>query len=167
MKKLIIGGLIILVGISVGSYKVATNMVSSNSAKSKVVAVNEIAEEKTAVLAKPVIEKVDSQKAATRIEIITEIHEMANTLIIAEDNKIWGRQIVTKDSVSQLLNILNTSKPFEEKETFIAIAKKWKSGDFANIVYDHNTVWKMLDGTIGRADEPNIEAVAQAKAALK
>jgi len=95
------------------------------------------------------------------------MHEMANTLILAEDNKIWGTVTITKETVSELLNMLDKSKPFEEKDTFIATAKKWQKGDFANIVYDHNMVWKILEGTVGRADEPNIEAVAEAKATLK
>lgn len=172
MKKLIIGGLIIVVGICAGSFKVATNIMDGNAAKSKSPTVNvdkpQIAEANaTSVLTKSVTDTVESEKAATRIEIVTTMHEMANTLILAEDNKIWGRVTVTKETVSELLNILNNSKPFEEKDTFIATVKKWQNGDFANIVNDHNMVWKILKGTVGKANEPNIQAVAQAKETLK
>jgi len=171
MKKLIIGGLIIVVGICAGSFKVATNMTNDNSAKSKAPTVNvaqpQIVDVKeNSVLAKSEVETVESQKE-TRIEVVIRMHEMANTLIFAEDNKIWGTVTVNKETVSELLNMINTIKASKEKDTFIAIAKNWQKGNFANIVDDHNIVWKILEGTIGKADEPNIPAVAEAKQALK
>ena len=92
---------------------------------------------------------------------------MANTLILAEDNKIWGKVTVNKETVLELLNMLNKFKASKEKDTFIAIAKNWQKGNFVNIVDDHNMVWKILEGTIGKADEPNIPAVAEAKQELK
>jgi len=171
MKKLIVGGLIIVVGICAGSFKVATNMMDANSAKSKASTVNvanpQIVDVKeNAVLAKSGIETVENQKEA-RIEVVIRMHEMANTLILAEDNKIWGKVTVNKESVSELLNMLNNFKASKEKDTFIAIAKNWQKGNFVNIVDDHNMVWKILEGTIGRADKPNIPAVAEAKETLK
>ena len=129
MKKLIIGGLIIVVGICAGSFKVATNMINGGSSKGKVATVNvvkpkTIETKSTSVLAGAAIETVESQKTA----IVIRMHEMANTLIVAGDNKIWGKVEVTKESISELLKMLNTSKSFEDKETFIAIAKKWQKG---------------------------------------
>lgn len=169
MKKLIIGGLIIVVGVCAGSFKVATNMINADEAKGKVPTVNvvkpNIAGPKTnstSVLAGAAIVTVESQRTA----IVIRIHEMANSLILAEDNKIWGKVKVNKDSISELLKMLNTSKAFEEKDTFIAIAKKWQKGDFSTIVDDHNMVWKILKGTIGKANEPNVPAVAEAKDSL-
>lgn len=40
-------------------------------------------------------------------------------------------------------------------------------GDFTNIQHDHNEVWNMLDGSIGKATGVNEEAVAEAVSALK
>jgi len=76
MKKLIIGGLIIVVGVCAGSFKVATNIMDDNAAKSKSPTENvdkpQIAEAKaTSVLTKPVTGTVQSGKVATRIEIVT------------------------------------------------------------------------------------------------
>lgn len=109
----------------------------------------------------------DSGKKYTRIEIINMMHDMANTLIIAEDNKIWNTVPITKESVSKLLNMLMSSENFEEKLTFTTIAQNWQKRDFNNIINDHNTVWILLDGTIGRAKEADEPAIAKAVESLK
>jgi hypothetical protein len=166
MRKLIVGGIVIVLGICLGSFKVATNMVDANSGKNKA-PIENVVKSKVVEAKTPSVLGNQKVEVATRIEIVTRIHEMANTLILAEDNKIWGTVAVNKDTVVELLNMINTSKAFDEKDTFIAIAKKWKNSDFTNIVADHNLVWKILEGTIGKADEPNVPAVAEAKEILK
>ena len=40
-------------------------------------------------------------------------------------------------------------------------------GDFTSIVEEHNKVWSILNGTIGKAEDPNVPAVAEAKDSLK
>jgi hypothetical protein len=168
MKKLIIGGLIIVVGVCAGSFKVATNMINADAAKGKVAAVNivnptTVKAKTTSVLAGPVKETVEDQKSA----IVKRMHEMANSLILAQDNKIWGKINVNKNSIKELLSMINNSKPFEEKAEFLVVAKEWQKGDFTNIVDVHNMVWKILKGTIGKANEPNVSAVAEAEDSLK
>lgn len=122
---------------------------------------------------KPVVETAeamstkDNGKKYTRVEIINMMHDMANTLIIAEDNKIWNTVPITKESISKLLNMIKSSEDFNEKFTFTAIVQNWQKGDFTNIVNDHNTVWVLLDGTIGRANEANVPAVAKAIETMK
>ncbi|MCJ7689697.1 MAG: DUF6241 domain-containing protein [Clostridiaceae bacterium] len=106
-------------------------------------------------------------KVYTRLEVVTMIHDMVNTLIIAEDGEIWTKVSVNKGSVSELLNMIEGTGDFNEKVDFAEIANDWKNGNFDNVVKDHNKVWKILDGTVGRASDENVSAVAEAKQNLK
>ena len=109
----------------------------------------------------------EDKKVYTKIEVVTMMHEMVNTLIIAEDNKIWGKKSVNKESVLELLNMIESTEDFYEKGILTEIAKDWEMGNFDNVVQDHNIVWGILDGTVGRANEVNVAAVAEAKEYLK
>jgi hypothetical protein len=109
----------------------------------------------------------ESTKVYTELEVVNMMHEMVNTLIIAEDNKIWGKKEVNKDSVLELLNMIESTEDFNKKVIVTEIAKNWEMGNFDNVVLDHNIVWGILDGTVGKANEVNVAAVAEAKKYLK
>lgn len=47
------------------------------------------------------------------------------------------------------------------------IVVRWQQGDFSQIVDDHNYVWDLLGGTVGRAKSANGKAVTDAIANLK
>jgi len=103
----------------------------------------------------------------TKLEVVNMMHEMVNTLIIAEDSMVWGKKEVDKESVSELLNMIETVEDFYEKGIVTEIASDWERGDFDNVVQDHNILWGILDGTVGKASEKNIVAVAEAKEYFK
>ncbi|MEK6264017.1 MAG: DUF6241 domain-containing protein [Clostridium sp.] len=111
-------------------------------------------------------EKEDT-KVYTELEVVNMMHDMVNTLIIAEDNKIWGTKEVNKVSVLELLNMIESTEDFNKKVIVTEIAKDWEMGNFDNVVLDHNIVWGILDGTVGKANEVNVAAVAEAKEYLK
>ena len=85
------------------------------------------------------------------------IHRMANTIIIAEDGNIWGKDEITEDNIDKVLYQLNGRDEYLDTEL-----KKWKGLDFSNGVEVHNYVWTKLGGTIGKAkslDEQSIETI--------
>lgn len=85
------------------------------------------------------------------------IHRMANTIIIAEDGNIWGKDEITQDSIDKALYQLNGRDEYLDAEL-----KKWKELDFYNGVEVHNYVWTKLGGTIGKAkalDDQSIETI--------
>ena len=98
-------------------------------------------------------------------DILTTIHYMANTLIIAEDGHIWGKEKITKDKLESLINEISNSN-FTYKNDLLAILNKWKNNDFSTVVDDHNIVWKLLDGTVGRAEKADENAVKEVMAEL-
>ena len=85
------------------------------------------------------------------------IHRMANTIIIAEDGNIWGKDEITQDSIDKALYQLNGRDEYLDAEL-----KKWKELDFYNGVEVHNYVWTKIGGTIGKAkslDDQSIETI--------
>ena len=101
-------------------------------------------------------ESVQSQQVDINI-VYEEVHRMANTIIIAEDGNIWGKDEITEDNIDKVLYQLNGRDEYLDTEL-----KKWKGLDFSNGVEVHNYVWTKLGGTIGKAkslDEQSIETI--------
>lgn len=76
------------------------------------------------------------------------MHQMANTLIIADD--IWGYIRITPDRIDYLEDYIAQSD-FDDKNIMLGILERWKDGDFSKGVSEHDYFWRKLDGTIGKA----------------
>ena len=104
---------------------------------------------------KPDLDKVIVNKSEiTKAEdIYSLIHQMANTLIVAEDNLIYGKIPINNESISQAMVILKDTNLIstEKKEVFMNTLQEWKDKDFSKCVQAHNYVWKLLNGNIGKA----------------
>ena len=89
------------------------------------------------------------------------MHEMANTLIVADHIK--GMLIMDKANVNKLIVLINSMKASVQKDTFLEIANRWKIGDFAKVDEDHHAVWIMIpNAEIGEATGLNDDAITQA-----
>lgn len=84
------------------------------------------------------------------------VHYMANTIIIADDGQIWGKNEITREAVTQMVNELKGRDDYLSDEL-----KKWLELDFSNGVKVHNYVWDKLDGDIGKAKDLNQEKIQQ------
>lgn len=78
------------------------------------------------------------------------IHEMTNTLIVAEDAKIWGEIQITDEILDKLISAMKESS-FDDKEKILTILNRWKNKDYSQGVEEHNYVWRKLRGNIGKA----------------
>lgn len=87
-------------------------------------------------------------------DIYEKIHYMSNTIIIAEDGNIWGKEDITIENIKSVLKELegNDDYLFEE-------LNKWVNLDFSNGVKVHNYVWDKLGGTVGKAKALNEESI--------
>ena len=90
------------------------------------------------------------------------IHNMSNTIIIADDEQIWGENEITKESVTQMVNELKGRDDY-----LLDKLKKWLELDFSNGVEVHNYVWDKLDGNIGKAKDLNEEKIKQVIKSMK
>ena len=103
-----------------------------------------------------------SVRMYTNLEVADYMHQLANSLIIAEDDEIWGVKPMTKNNIEKAFKMATNAPSSEHNKIMLKIISNWQKCDFSNIVEDHNVVWKMLGGTIGKASKPDIEAVARA-----
>jgi hypothetical protein len=47
--------------------------------------------------------------------------------------------------------VLQKNPAFNQNIDFLAIITDWLNNDFSNIVAEHNAIWKMKDGSVGKA----------------
>lgn len=78
------------------------------------------------------------------------IHFMTHGLVHAEQK--WGKVEITAERVERLLEVSEQQQEqYEQGNTYVSILKRWNEGDFSSAVSDHNDIWGMLDGTVGKA----------------
>lgn len=138
--KVIIASVIAVILSGIGSYVLANknfNKVANESSKIK---------ELTQILKKDDIKDKDTR------ETFKEMHEMANTKIVAEDGLIWGEIQPTEEEINSLIKKVTNSN-YEDKDKLLEILNRWKSGDFSKCVDDHNFLWKKLGGQVGKASK--------------
>lgn len=143
--------LLVLVFLAAGAYFVGRLMVDSEGKDSGSVPVDQeekTEEETTSAFFKE--DKVDEKDLNSKEKVYKMIHVMANTIIIAENDQIWGKKPITKDRVEAVMKAMEELDITDEK--LLGTLKRWEEQDYSEGVEDHNYVWrKYLDGTIGKA----------------
>lgn len=82
--------------------------------------------------------------------IVSDIHEMANTVVVASQK--WGKKEMSEERINALILQLKAGEDkYENGEKLLEILTKWKQGDFSKAHHDHNFVWDLLNGTVGKA----------------
>ncbi|MCM3113054.1 DUF6241 domain-containing protein [Lederbergia lenta] len=78
------------------------------------------------------------------------IHGMSHQKVIAEEK--WGFLPLTQERVKRLIEVveMNESK-YIHASTYLRILERWENNDFTQADKDHNAVWKLQGGTIGKA----------------
>lgn len=91
---------------------------------------------------------------ATRVAELTSshynkyIHGMSHQKVEADEK--WGFYEMTEERIKWLLNALDEIDVNHE-ETYRDILERWSKGDFSQVASDHNQIWRLQGGTIGRA----------------
>ncbi len=107
------------------------------------------------------VSKIEDTKI-TLNALEVEMHEMANSLIIAQDDEIWGTREVNTGNVKKILKEATYLNQNTESKQLLVIAARWSQHDFSCIVDDHNVIWNMLCGNIGKATKSNEIAIREA-----
>ncbi|MFC4022401.1 DUF6241 domain-containing protein [Oceanobacillus longus] len=76
------------------------------------------------------------------------IHNMSHQKVEASEK--WGFYEITDERINWLLEAVNNGD-YPNGDTYRDILERWANGDFSSVVQDHNTVWSLQDGTIGKA----------------
>lgn len=148
MKKIIIAIVVALVVIGGTGALAFNHFTSKNDVK---------VSEKTNEKDEPVIEIVEENPEdledefpldMSEMEVQSEIHAMSHQKVAAEDK--WGFLPMTQDRIMRLLEVVEANE-YENSQLYINILTKWSKGDFSSADRDHNAIWELQGGTIGRA----------------
>lgn len=81
-------------------------------------------------------------------EIRAAIHRMSHQKIKAEEK--WGYIPLTKERVNRLITIIEQND-YKNSNLYIEILNRWLEYDFKHVDEDHNEIWRLQGGTVGKA----------------
>ncbi|OEC01308.1 hypothetical protein GY31_13520 [Lysinibacillus sphaericus] len=80
------------------------------------------------------------------------IHNMSHQKVKTENDIKIGNTQITQAKVDRLLEIAKLNmKLYDNGDVYIKILERWSGGDFSNAVEDHNSIWEMQNGEVGKA----------------
>lgn len=78
------------------------------------------------------------------------IHQMSHQKV--EADKKWGAIHITPELIERLLVVVETnSSEYRHADTYLDILQRWENGDFSKADKDHNKIWDLQNGTVGKA----------------
>ena len=78
------------------------------------------------------------------------IHAMSHQKVHAEDK--WGFLPMTQERIQRLTEVVEANKKsYNNSETYLKILNRWSNNDFSQADFDHNLIWDLQGGTVGRA----------------
>ena len=78
------------------------------------------------------------------------IHGMSHQKVHAEDK--WGFLPLTQVRVERLIMVVEENKDeYDESKLYLEILNRWANNDFSRADKDHNAIWTLQQGTVGRA----------------
>ena len=107
-----------------------------------VIPVIEIDEERTI----PVEEEFPSSMEEYGIQ--EAIHGMSHQKVKAEDK--WGFIPMTHERISRLIVVVEENK-YISAPVYLDILNRWSNNDFSRVDEDHNAIWDLQEGNVGRA----------------
>lgn len=150
MKKTIIYAAIACIAlalIGIGSFKMLDNPESSVGKEPAQASGEEAIAQST--------EKIEGLEYAQAVPedasekaLLAMMHKMTHQKIIASEK--WGLIRMNEESIAKAKQILQDSD-FNSKEDLLEIIGRWENGQFDQVDDDHNYIWNLQGGSIGRA----------------
>lgn len=85
---------------------------------------------------------------ASEQDLLAMMHKMTHQKVIASEK--WGLIRMNDASIAKAKQILLNSN-YNSKENLLKIVEKWEKDDFGQVDEDHNYIWNLQGGSIGRA----------------
>ena len=83
-------------------------------------------------------------------EIQYAIHYMSHQKVKAD--KKWGHLQITPERIKRLIEVVEKNeREYEHASLYIKILNRWRDNDFSSSVSDHNKIWALQGGSIGKA----------------
>ena len=87
----------------------------------------------------------------TEDEVMDSIHKMSHQKVKAD--KKWGAIPLTPARVNQLLKVVHKNENhYANSSVYKEILERWAKGDFSTVDDDHNRIWNLQGGTVGKAE---------------
>ncbi|WP_078548811.1 DUF6241 domain-containing protein [Litchfieldia alkalitelluris] len=78
------------------------------------------------------------------------IHQMSHQKVKAD--KKWGAIQLTNERVLRLTEVVEQNKSkYRHDSIYLDILTRWAKGDFSQVDKDHNKIWQLQGGNVGRA----------------
>jgi len=91
---------------------------------------------------------LDISSSSSQDDVMSVMHKMTHQKIIA--NEKWGAILMTEENIVTVHEIIELSN-YPNKNELLKITKRWINGDFGTIDNDHNIIWTLQGGSIGKA----------------
>lgn len=84
-------------------------------------------------------------------EMQNAIHGLSHQKVEAKTK--WGYIQMTEERINRLFEVakLNEQKWELNGDLYVDILAQWSSGDFSKVDIDHNDIWELQGGSVGRA----------------
>ncbi|AMQ05897.1 DUF6241 domain-containing protein [Sporosarcina psychrophila] len=76
------------------------------------------------------------------------LHGMSHQKVAAEDK--WGFLPMTQDRVQRLIEVVEANK-YISVPVYLDILNRWANNDFSRADKDHNAIWDLQEGNVGKA----------------
>lgn len=84
----------------------------------------------------------------TEEEILNFMHGMSHQKVIAEEK--WIYYEMTNERIQFLLQVVKNGN-YENSDDYLDILNRWAKEDFSDADKDHNRIWNLQGGTVGKA----------------
>jgi hypothetical protein len=88
-------------------------------------------------------------KSPSEEDIVEILHNMTHQKVRSEEK--WGFVQMTEVNLLAVKEVLQKNPGFNQNIDFLGIVTDWLNNDFSNIVAEHNRIWKLKNGTVGKA----------------
>jgi hypothetical protein len=92
--------------------------------------------------------KSEIPNSLSEADLQQKIHDMSHQKVKAAQK--WGSLEITPERINHLITVVEKGN-YEHSHVYLDILYGWKDEDFSEADKDHNTIWRLQGGTIGKA----------------
>ena len=94
--------------------------------------------------------EIEFPSSMSEYAVQNAIHGMSHQKVKAEDK--WGFIPMTHDRINRLIEVVETSSNnYISATVYLDILNRWSNNDFSRVDKDHNAIWDLQEGVVGRA----------------
>jgi hypothetical protein len=92
---------------------------------------------------------LDIDQSPSEKDIADILHNMTHQKVRSEDK--WGFVQITEVNLLALKEVLQENPAFNQNIDMLTIVTGWLNNHFGNVVAEHNLIWNMKNGSVGKA----------------